>query len=152
MQNTENTIAKYAVDANLFRPRRFYGGPFRIKITETDDRIWPLNRLQNTAKCVVSWIRLEILVNLSADSSRSQDPGGPRVWEVVGKTTASHSPPTLSITTPSPPSQTYLTVPPLHLTPTSRDTFFLTKEEAHLLIALIKPRHRVSCYVLNANY
>ena len=48
--------------------------------------------------------------------------GGPRIWEVVGRTTASHSPTTLSITTPSPPSQTSL-----HLTLTARDTFFLTK-------------------------
>ena len=42
-------------------------------------------------------------------------------------TAASHFPPTLSITTPSPLSQTYLTDAPLHLTLTSRDTFFLTK-------------------------
>ena len=39
--------------------------------------------------------------------------------------TVSHSPPTLSITTPSPPSQTFLTDPPLHHTLTTRDTFFL---------------------------
>ena len=53
-------------------------------------------------------------------------PGGPRIWEVFGKTTASHSLPTLSITTPSPPSQTYLTDPPFHLTLKTRDNFFLT--------------------------
>ena len=57
----------------------------------------------------------------------SQDPGAPRIWEVVGKTTASHSPPTLYITTPSPPSQTCLTDPPLHLILLTRETFFLTK-------------------------
>ena len=47
------------------------------------------------------------------------------MWERI-KTTASHSPPTLSITTFSSPSQTYLTDPPLHLTLTTRDAFFLT--------------------------
>ena len=41
-------------------------------------------------------------------------------------TTASHFPPTLSITTSSPPSQTYLTDPPLHFTLTTRDTFLQT--------------------------
>ena len=38
----------------------------------------------------------------------------------------SHSPPTLSITIPSPLSQSYLTVPPLHLTLSTRETFYLT--------------------------
>ena len=42
-------------------------------------------------------------------------------------TKTSHSPSTLSITTPSPLSQTYLTDPTLYLTLTARDTFFLTK-------------------------
>ena len=54
------------------------------------------------------------------------DPVGPRIWEVVGLQ-ASHSPPTPSITTPSPLSQTYLIYPPpLHLTLSTRDTFFLS--------------------------
>ena len=57
-----------------------------------------------------------------------------QIWSVITlfrlawhQTKASHSPPTLSITTPSPPSQIYITDPPLHLTLTSHDTFFLTK-------------------------
>ena len=43
------------------------------------------------------------------------------------RTAASHSPLTLNITTPSLLSQTYLTDPPLHLTLSTRDIFFLTK-------------------------
>ena len=47
--------------------------------------------------------------------------------------TTSHYPPTLSITTPSPPSQTYIPPPPLHLTLMGRETFFLTKSCCRLI-------------------
>ena len=50
-------------------------------------------------------------------------PGGPWIWEVAGLQTY-HSLPILSIATPSPPSQPYLTdPPPLHLTPSTRAFF-----------------------------
>ena len=51
-------------------------------------------------------------------------------------TAASHSLPTLFKTIPSPPSQTDLTDPPLHLTLATRDTSFLTY---CLLSVMFKP-------------
>ena len=55
--------------------------------------------------------------------------------QVLGscRTTTSQTPPTLSITTPSPPFQTYLPPPPLHLTLTVRETLFLTKSCCRLI-------------------
>ena len=63
-----------------------------------------------------------LVAQTEAKPGRSYD-----LW--ICRTTASHSPHTLSITTPSAPSQTYFTDHPLHLTLrlTARETFFLTK-------------------------
>ena len=90
------------------------------------NRMWHRIGLTNillTSKAVVILVRncLALLKEVTeAKLERSLDVRSCR-------TAASHSHPTLSITTPSPPSQTYFTDPPLHLTLTARDTFFLTK-------------------------
>ena len=42
--------------------------PFRMKIKETDGRIWPLNRLQKYCRHTLHILRLDILGNLSVDS------------------------------------------------------------------------------------
>jgi len=46
-------------------PRRFYGGALPY---QNDRNRWQDLALESAAKYVVSWIRLDILVNLSADS------------------------------------------------------------------------------------